>query len=296
MRSPPPPKDATPAFLPRTLVVTGATSGIGLAAAAALRPRVETLVLVGRDPEKLDRVERTLRASAGSGAVRCYLADLSRLADVRRLAADLARDHASIDVLLNNAGAYFARREVTDEGIERTLALNVLQPYLLTRLLRTSLRAAGRARVVNVASAAHRGAGPHLEDFDRRARYAGFRVYGRSKLELILLTHEFARRWAEDRIDVNALHPGLVRTAFGRNNGGAVGAGLRLATALFGISPRNGARTAVHLATSPAVEGLTGEYFVRCRAVRSSRASYDEAAARTLWDLCSERVGLPASE
>jgi NAD(P)-dependent dehydrogenase (short-subunit alcohol dehydrogenase family) len=197
-----------------------------------------------------------------------------------------------MDVLINNAGAYYSRNEKTREQIERTLALNVLSPFLLTRLLEPSLAAASPSRVVNVASAAHNGAKLHWDDLDNQRKYSGFATYSRSKLALILLTHELARRWAPRRVAVNALHPGFVRSRFGHNNPGATAAVIRLAGRLFGISPERGAETLVYLATSPQVEGVTGEYFVRRRDVRSSRESYDDAAALRLWDLCSARVGL----
>lgn len=285
----------TGAFAPHTVVVTGATSGIGLATARALRSRTQTLVLVGRNPEKLAAARQAVSALPGAGAVETHLADLSVLSQVRRLAGELAQSYPSIDVLVNNAGAYYTRFARTPEGIEQTLALNVLTPYLLTRLLHDPLRAAAPSRVVNVASAAHRGVKLHLEDFERnQVQFSGFRVYGRSKLELILLTHEFARRWAADRISVNALHPGFVRSGFARNNGGAVAVAVRLLALVAGVSPEKGATTPVYLASSPQVEGTTGEYFVRGRAVHSSRESYDEPGARRLWEACAERVGLPA--
>ena len=283
-------------FHPKVVVVTGATSGIGRAAAVALRSRVGTLVLLGRSPEKLAIVARTLDATPGNGPVRTHVADLSRMAEVRRVAAELAASYPEISVLVNNAGAYFSRIETTDEGVERTFALNVLAPYLLTRILRAPLRSGAPSRVVNVASAAHTGARLHLDDLEMRRRYRGFEAYRRSKLELILLTHEFARRWESDGIRVNALHPGFVRSGYGMNNPGLVRGTIRFLGALFGEAPEKGAETPVYLATSPQVEGSTGEYFARRRAVRSSPASYDVEGAKRLWELCATRVGLTESD
>lgn len=279
-------------FAPRTVVLTGATSGIGEAAAHALARRATTLVLIGRDRTRLGTVAATLAAEPGGAVVRTHLADLSRLSEVRRLAGDLTQTYPRIEVLVNNAGAYYSRNEKTPEAIERTLALNVLSPFLLTRLLEPSLAAASPSRVVNVASAAHNGAKLRWDDLDNQRKYSGFATYSRSKLALILLTRELARRWAPKRIAVNALHPGFVRTQFGHANPGATAAVIRWMTRLFGISPERGAETPVYLATSPQVEGVTGEYFVRRRAVRSSRESYDDAAALRLWDVCSARTGL----
>jgi|HubBroStandDraft_4_1064222.scaffolds.fasta_scaffold216964_2 retinol dehydrogenase-14 len=286
------PSSAT--FSPRTVVVTGATSGVGKATALALVSRVETLVLVGRNPDRLDAVARSLGGGPRAARITTHVADLALLHDVRRLAGELGSTYPTLNVLVNNAGAYFAKREETAEGIERTFALNVLSPFLLTRLLHDRLRDAAPSRVVEVASAAHTGAKLDLDDLERRDKYSGFETYGRSKLALVLLTHEFARRWSGDRITVNALHPGFVRSEFAYNNTGTTAAVVRAMAAVFGISPARGAVTSVYLATSPQVEGTTGEYFVRSRAVRSSRESYDEAVASRLWEICSEKVGLPA--
>ncbi|MCI4324760.1 MAG: SDR family oxidoreductase [Thermoplasmata archaeon] len=286
----------TATFVPRTVVVTGATSGIGEATAHALARRVETLVLVGRDAGKLGAVAAALSAEHGGANVRTHVADLSRMVEVRRLAAELRASYPKLEVLVNNAGTYFSRNERTPEGIERTWALNVLSPFLLTRLLRPSLTAAAPSRVVNVASAAHSGARLRFDDLENQRRYSGFSTYGRSKLALILLTHAFAERWGPDHISVNALHPGFVRTRFGQDNRGVTAAVIRLAVRSFGISPERGAETSVFLATAPQVEGRTGEYYVRSRAVRSSRESYDAASGLRLWELCSAQVGLPASE
>jgi NAD(P)-dependent dehydrogenase (short-subunit alcohol dehydrogenase family) len=284
------------AFVPRTVVLTGATSGIGEAAARALAGRVQTLVLIGRDPAKLAAVAAALNAERAGASVRTHLADLSRMTEVRRLASELRTNYPTIEVLVNIAGSYFSQNAKTSEGIERTWALNVLSPFLLTRLLRPSLGAAAPSRVVNVASAAHSGHRLHFDDLESQRTYSGFATYGRSKLALILLTHELAERWRTERIAVNALHPGFVRTRFAQNNPGATASVIQLMVRLFGISPRRGAETAVFLATSPQVEGRTGEYYVRSRAVRSSGESYDPAAAQRLWEICSAQVGLPPSE
>ncbi|HEV8049565.1 MAG TPA: SDR family NAD(P)-dependent oxidoreductase, partial [Thermoplasmata archaeon] len=254
--------------------------------------RADELALVGRDPEKLATAARELASGTRSARISTHRADLSLLADVRRLAGELADSTPSANVLVNNAGALFSHREVTSEGIERTFALNVLSPFLLTRLLHDRLRQNAPARVVMVASAAHVGNKLHLDDLEGRAKYSGYAAYGRSKLALILLTHEFARRWKPDGISVNAVHPGFVRSGFGHNNGGGTSAAIRF-LALFALSATKGATTPVYVATSPQVEGTTGEYFAKSRVLPSSPESYDEAIGRKLWDICSEKVGLP---
>lgn len=274
-------------------VVTGGSSGIGRAVAEGLCARPGTVVVVGRDPQRTAKAVSDLRARGGPADVESAVADLSRLAEGHRLADELLERFSELDVLVNNAGAYFARREETEEGHERTWALNVLAPFLLTHRLAPRLVADAPARVVNVASAAHRGYHLDLEDLEGRRRYRGFRQYGRSKLALILLTHEFAERLAPARVTVNALHPGFVRSGFGQNNAGGVALAIRVAARLFGIGPARGARTPLLLATSPDVAGTTGAYFVRERAVRSSSPSYDRAAAARVWDHCANATGIP---
>lgn len=273
-------------------VVTGATSGIGRALAGELRRRPGTVVLVGRDPERVAQAVAELDRAAGPARIDGRCADLSRMAEVNRLADDLLGRYPDLQVLVNNAGAYYARREVTVEGHERTWALNVLAPFLLTHRLIARLEARG-GRVVNVASWAHRGRRLVLDDLEGARSFRGFRQYGRSKLALIMLTYEFARRLGGRPVTVNALHPGFVRSRFGQNNGGAIAFGLRAAARTVGISATRGARTPLFLSISPAVEGVTGEYFVRGRSVRSSVASYDAITRAQLWEACRRATGIP---
>lgn len=274
-------------------VVTGGTSGIGKAVALELARRGAPITLVARDRVKAEFTRSEIVASTGNDAVTYAIADLSLMGDVRRLAGELATTGPRPKVLINNAGAIYARRELTPEGRERTWALNVLAPFLLTRLMTDGLRRAPPARVINVASEAHRGARYRVNDPEFDRGYRAFRAYQHSKLALILWTYEFARRLPDRRMTINALHPGFVDTAFGRNNPGLFGYGLAVTEFLFAIRPPRGARTAVHLATSPAVVGVSGAYFRRCRRARSSEASYDVDAARRLWTRCEEQTGLP---
>ena len=202
---------------------------------------------------------------------------------MRRVAAEIAERVPHIDVLVNNAGAVFRRRELTAEGHERTWALNVLSPFLLTDLLLGRLRESAPSRVVNVSSAAHHGARIDLADPEAAQRYSGYRQYGASKLALVVLTYELARRLSGSGITVNALHPGFVQTEFGQNNGGGFALAIRVLAFLFAIRPDAGARTSVFLSTSGGVEGVTGHYFVRGRSARSSPVSYDAALRRQLW-------------
>ncbi len=192
---------------------------------------------------------------------------------------------------MNNAGAYYRRRETTADGIERTFALNVLAPFVLTTELEGALRAGAPSRVVQVGSAAHRGYALDFSDLQSERAYRGFAAYGRSKLALLLLTRELARRWPANEVAVNAVHPGFVRSGFGRNNSGATALGIRVASALFGTSVLRGADTPVFAATDPSVAGITGEYFVRRRTTPGSAASRDPEAAARLYRVCAELAG-----
>jgi NAD(P)-dependent dehydrogenase (short-subunit alcohol dehydrogenase family) len=276
----------------RVIVITGATSGIGFEAARVLARDRATLALVSRDRARSDEVVRTLREESGNPQIEGHIADLSILADVRRVCGVLLERYPRIHVLVNNAGAIYFRREETSEGIERTWALNVLSPFLLTHILLDRLKECAPARVVNVASSAHVRGILDLGDPEGRRKYSGFAAYSQSKLACVMWTYELARRLAGTGVTANALHPGFVATRWGRNNAGAPGVGLRIAMALFAISPEKGARTTVHLAASPKVAGVTGQYFTRSRAVRSSGRSYDIEKGRALWTVLCDRAGV----
>ncbi len=270
----------------RVCVVTGASSGIGRETVRALARMGATLALVCRDR---GRGEATL-AEAGDRAV-LFLADLSSQAEVRRLAAALRDRYPAIHVLVNNAGVVNLRRSTTVDGIETVFAVNHLAYFLLTHLLLDRLRSSVPARIVNVASDAHRFGRIDLDDLGHARRYRTMRVYGASKLANILFTYELARRLQGTGVTANCLHPGAVATRLGQNNG-RVATLLTRALKPFFRTPEQGAATTVHLASSPAVEGVSGQYFVDCRAARSSRASYDETLACRLWDASAKLTGI----
>lgn len=280
----------------KTCIITGSTSGIGLAAARAIASQGAHVVVHGRDPRRCETVVQEIRERTENPRVESVLADLSSMAEVRRLASEILTRYPRIDVLVNNAGAYFARRGESSEGIERTFALNVLAPFLLTNLLLDRLIESAPARVVNTSSAAHRGAKINLDDLQGRRRYTGFRAYGRSKLELTLLTYEFARRFEGTGVTANCLHPGFVASRFGWNNGRLYRGAFKVLTRFFGIRSEQGADTLVYLATAPEVASLSGRYFANRQEVRSSAASYDEELARKLWDACAAAVGISPPE
>ena len=273
-----------------TVVVTGATSGIGRETALGLARLGADLALVARDEA---RGEATRREVLGAGAHRAllFVADLSSLAQVRRLAEDLMARLDRIDVLVNNAGALHATRKLTVDGLEMNLAVNHLAPFLLTNLLLPKLKASAPSRVVTVASEAHRTGRLDLGDLQAEKRFSVVNVYSRSKLCNILFAAELARRLAGTGITSNSLHPRVVATGFGRTDAGWLGTATRVLTPLF-RSARKGARTSIHLAVSPEVAGVTGRYFKDSRVARPSRAARDEVAARRLWEASARLTGL----
>ena len=276
----------------RTCVVTGATSGIGKETARALAMAGARTVIVGRSRQKCEAVAGELRSIPGGADVEYLVADLTSRDDVRRVAKEILDRCPQLHVLVNNAGAVFAKRQESVDGVELTWALNVLAPFLLTNLLLERLAASAPARIVNVSSAAHRWGRMNFEDLQRRKGYGGFRVYGQSKLALLLFTYELARRLDGSGVVVNAVHPGLVRTGFGMNNTAVYRAGVKFANFFGGLSPEEGARTVIYAAMSPEVDGVTGKYFSRGRPIKSSKASYDIEPSRRLWSVCEEMVGL----
>ncbi|HXQ79610.1 MAG: SDR family oxidoreductase [Thermoplasmata archaeon] len=279
----------------RVAVVTGATSGIGKEVARGLARTGATTVVVGRGADRASRVAAELSQESGNPHVESLrVDDLAVLADMRELAATLLDRYPAVHILLNNAGAFLRRREVTPDGLERTFALNVLAPYVLTTLLAPRLIASAPARVVNVASAAHRNARVDFSDLQSARRYAGFTVYGSSKLELVWLTREFARRLHGRDVVVNAVHPGFVRSGFGLNNGGGTAFAMRVLGRLFGRSVVRGADTPIYVASAPDLASVTGGYYSDRKLRAGSVASRDVAKARQLFEECSRLSGIPS--
>jgi NAD(P)-dependent dehydrogenase (short-subunit alcohol dehydrogenase family) len=264
-----------------TVVLTGATRGIGQAAAIELARRGAELSLVGRDPERVRATAEEARAAGGGAAVYEHVADLARMDEVRRLARELLEAHPRIDVLANNAGAMFTSRHVTPDGFEQTFALNHLAPFLLTNLLLERL-VASRARVVTTASDAHTGGRLDLDDLQsERGAFRPGRVYGTSKLCNVLFTRELQRR--NEGIAANCFHPGVIRTGFGKNDGALTRIGLTLAGP-FLRSPEAGARTLVWLALDPEAAGLRGQYLEKGRPVEPAPQARDDRLAAELWE------------
>ncbi len=279
----------------KNVLVTGATNGIGYITARTLAQRGATVGIVGRDTSRVERAAQEIKAQAPNGEVHSFLADLSSQAQVRRLAAEIQAKFPRLDVLVNNAGAVFARRQVSVDGIEMTLALNHLAPFLLTNLLLDCLKASEQARVVTVASMAHAGMRIPFDDLNHeRGRYRPFIVYGQTKLMNIMFTYELARRLAGTTVTANALHPGFVASNFGKSNGGWWNTIFALAKP-FAISSERGAQTSIYLASSPEVASVTGTYFANRKAVKSSPASYDREAQQRLWVASEQLVRRPVS-
>ena len=280
----------------KTCVVTGATNGIGFVTALELARMGATVVMVCRDPARGEAVRARIASTAGNDAIDLLLADLSSLADVNRLADEIRTKYDRLDVLVNNAGAYNRSRAVSRDGYELTFAVNHLAYFALTHRLLDMLKASAPARIVNVSSAAHNGAQIRFDDLHAEQGYSGMRAYGQSKLANVLHAYELARRLEGNGVTANALHPGVVRTGFGKNNPGFVGTLFGVAQVIarpFYVSPEKGAETSIHLASSPEVEGVSGKYFVKCKAVASTPLSYDEPTAGRLWDVSEQLTAVP---
>lgn len=278
-------------------LITGATSGIGEVTALALAQLGAQVVVVGRSEARGQATLRRIRSAVPNAELDLLLADLSSLAEVRQLAQQFKLRYSRLDVLINNAGAFFARRQQTMDGIELTFALNHLNYFLLTNLLLDPLKASAPARIVNVSSSGHwRARRMDFENLHQQGRwFDGWLAYGQSKLANIMFTYELARRLEGTGVTANVVHPGLVATRFGYNNGwlGRVVMPLIHAVAL---TSEQGAETLIYLAASPEVEGITGKYFESKRMLRSSPASYDQAAAKRLWEVSEAMTGLARQE
>ncbi len=282
----------------KTVVITGGNSGIGKATAVAFAKAGGRVVITARDAARGQRAVADISAASGSQHVELVVFDLSDLASVRSGAAEILERCPRIDVLINNAGLVLSYRLLSVDGFEATFATNHLGPFLLTELLLDRIKASAPARIVNVASTAHKGArrGLNFDDLQFEHGYSAMTSYSASKLENIYFTTELARRLSGTGVTVNSLHPGTVRTGYGRDGdtGGALGFGIKIAAPFF-LSPEKGARTSVYLASSPDVATVSGKYFAKCKARTPSKAARDEAAAARLWEV-SERLVAEAAD
>jgi NAD(P)-dependent dehydrogenase (short-subunit alcohol dehydrogenase family) len=278
----------------KTILITGATNGIGKVAALELAKQGATIVAIGRNPEKTAHVVQYFREQSNNPSVEGLIADLSSISEVRNLAHTYRQKYSHLHILINNAGGIFANRMVSVDGYEYTFALNHLAYFTLTNLLLDMLIADAPSRIINVSSNAHVGASLDFTDLQNEHRYGygGYRAYGQTKLANLLFTYELARRLSGTGVTVNAVHPGSVATGFGHNNGGAMELGMRVFHQ-FSLAPEQGADTLIYLASSPEVEGVTGKYWTTRKAIASSTQSYDEEAQKRLWVVSAQMVGLP---
>ena len=271
----------------KTILVTGATNGIGLVTARELSRMGAQVTIVGRNAEKCALVARQMEALAGN-PVEFIVADLSVLDGIIHAAMTFKENHTHLHVLVNNAGGMFTKRVLTTDGYEYTFALNHLSYFLLTNLLLDMLKASAPARIINISSNAHENAKIDFENLQGEKRYVGLGAYGQSKLANLLFTYEVARRLDGTGVTANAVHPGVVATGFARNNGPVYNIGTWIAGQLFFRKPERGAQTSIYLACSTEVEGISGKYFVDCKPVDSNPQSHDRAAAEKLWQVSLE--------
>ena len=273
-------------------LVTGGTNGIGKSTAQVLARMGATVVIVGRSASKTAQVVKEIRAGSDNPNVDSLLADLSSQQDIRRLANEFKQKYKQLHVLLNNAGAAFMKRQLSVDGIELTFALNHLAPFLLTNLLLDTLQASAPSRIINVSSGAHTSGKIEFDNLQGERAY-GFAAYPNAKLATILYTVELARRLEGTGVTVNALHPGLTSTGFGKNNGKFMATMVSLLAPIVMRSSAKGAETSIYLASSSGVEGVTGKYFYDSQVTPAAPQSNDMAIARKLWDVSAQMVHLP---
>jgi NAD(P)-dependent dehydrogenase (short-subunit alcohol dehydrogenase family) len=272
----------------RVCLITGASTGIGKEIAKQIARSGITVVMVARSRGRLESAQEEIKLEAPAAKTDLLVADLSSQAEIRRVISEFCSRYHRLDILINNAGVLVPRRSLTVDGIETTFAINHLGYFLLTNLLLDTIKPSAPARVVNTSSAAHQSARLDFDDLQSEKRYTGFFVYCKSKLANVLFTYELARRLEGTGVTVNCFHPGVIATELFRDQNPLV----RIGSKLFLKSPAKGAETGVYLATSPEVNGVTGKYFVNKRPAQSNKQSYDQAAAKRLWEISTELTGL----
>ncbi len=277
----------------RICLVTGATGGMGVVIARELAAQEATVVLVGRDAHKGAAVQREIAQATGNTAVDLLLADLSSQQEIHRLVEEFRRRYGRLHVLVNNAGAHIQERHLSPDGLEMNLAVNHLASFLLTDLLLDTLRAGAPARIVNVASNSMTKT-IDLDDLQSERTFVPFAVYGQAKLAMVLCTYALARRLAGTGITVNALHPGITATKIIGDVAPPLARPFLGVIKRFLQTPEQGARTALYLATSPAVDGVSGRYFVREQETRSVPMSYNVALQERMWAISARLTGVAA--
>lgn len=271
----------------KVCLVTGATDGIGKVSARVLAELGAKVIIVGRNPEKSAIVLAELRSISGNENIDLLMADLAVMQEVRDLAEQVISRYDRLDVLLNNAGGYFTKHEITSDGLEMTFALNHMSYFLLTNKLMELLKYSAPARIVNVSSDAHYGVDMEFENLNGEQEYKAWKAYQKSKLANVLFTYELLKK-VPGNITVNCLHPGFVATNFGHNNGGFFGPVLKIAQRISAIDPEEGAKTSIFLCSAPEVKGVSGKYFYKCQPKTSSRESRNMDTGKRLWQISSD--------
>ncbi len=278
----------------KTCMVTGANSGIGKATALGLTQMGANVVMVVRDRTRGEAAQNEVKAKSGNNSVDLLVADLSSQQSIRQLVENFKQHYKQLHVLINNAGVFMLTRRETVDGLEMTFAVNYLAPFLLTNLLLDVLKASAPARIVNVSSEAHENGYIKMDDLQAEKLYRPMRAYGQSKLALVMFTYKLARRLQGTGVTANCLHPGFVATNIGQSGVGPVARPVaKFILSFLGISPEEGAKTSMYLATSPDVEDLTGKYFVKSIPRRSAPISYNESLQQELWEESAKLVKLP---
>ena len=268
----------------KVCMVTGATAGIGKITAMSLAGMGAEVIVTGRNQQKLEDTVQFIKTETGNDSVQYLLADYSDLEQVRGLAMTFEERFSHLDVLVNNAGAFFNSRIDTMHGVEMTFLINHLAPFLLTNLLLGTMQNSKRARIINVASEVHKQGTMNFRDIGFKNGYFGMKAYARSKLANILFTYELVRRLKDSNVTVNTLHPGHVATDIWKTNFSIIGPFLKWVIGLFALTPEEGADNSIYLASSADVAGVSGRYFVKRESVKSSPISYDKEIAQRLWD------------
>jgi len=274
----------------RTCLITGATDGIGKETAIGMAENGYNLILIGRNEEKGKKVSDEIRRIADSIDIDFFTADLMLMKEVSRVADEVCQKYDRIDVLINNVGAYFAFRDVTEEGFERTFALNHLGYFLMTKKLLPLVEKSDYKRIVNVSSSAHYGVSFEFDNLNGEKKYRGFRAYQKSKLANVMFTYELAKKVKDSGITANCLHPGFVASKFGNNNNFLWRGIIGFAKALTAINVKKGAKNSIHLACSDDVKDISGRFFSNCEVKKGSGKAKNEEHNQKLWEISEDAV------
>ena len=279
----------------KIVLITGGTGGIGKATAFGLAALGARVGITGRDPARAERAAVDIRTASGNPVVDAFAADLSSQAEVRRLAAVILNAYPRLDVLINNVGGFWAHRHLTADGLEHTFALNHLASFLLTNLLLDRLKASAPARIVTVSSHVQAEGRIEFDDLQGARKYSGQSAYSQSKLANIMFTNELARRLEGTGVTATSVHPGVVRTNFGAEDQAWLFTVVSHVVLPFLKTPAQGAQTSIYLASSPDVDGVTGQFFANGKPKSANRVAYDTDMTARLWNVSADLVGITSA-